>query len=147
MEVAGFGCDDELYILGDIIDRGIAIDKCMAWCVDHAVNATGSNIHFLLGNHEKMALPSFLGAWSCGVDPQASYMWSISGGYYTIDQMKKLDCDVVDAFQGIVEAAPTKFVVNIGGEDILLCHAGARKPKNGNWFNQSDDDLLWRGRE
>ena len=29
LETASFGDGDELYILGDIVDRGIDIDKCI----------------------------------------------------------------------------------------------------------------------
>lgn len=42
--------DDELYILGDVIDRGPKSPEMLRWCVE-----APANVHVLLGNHEDMA--------------------------------------------------------------------------------------------
>lgn len=43
--------NDNLYILGDIIDRGPQSAEMLIWAVDEAPD----NVHFLIGNHEDMA--------------------------------------------------------------------------------------------
>ena len=53
LEVINFNSTDELYILGDIIDRGPEIVKV----VDLVMSTP--NIHMILGNHEDM----FLNYW------------------------------------------------------------------------------------
>ena len=150
LEAAGFGDADELYILGDIIDRGIDIDKCIQWCVDNAANMPGSNVHLLLGNHEWMAKTSLVDSWSSRmVEHDSWYSWMICGGRPTFDQLDRLDDDVIDMFQIIIEAAPAAKIVNTDTDKILLCHAGIRAPhKNADgaeWLVQTEDDLLWIG--
>ena len=45
--------DDEVWFIGDIIDRGPDSDSCLKFAIDEAPK----NIHFLRGNHEDMAAP------------------------------------------------------------------------------------------
>lgn len=44
-----FGYDDELYILGDVIDRGPKSLECVKWIMEQ------DNILTLLGNHELLS--------------------------------------------------------------------------------------------
>ena len=36
-----FGDGDELYILGDLVDRGEQVGACVEWLVEHEANAEG----------------------------------------------------------------------------------------------------------
>ena len=49
-----FGYDDEMYILGDVIDRGPQSLECIKWIMEQ------DNILTLLGNHELLFLDNYL---------------------------------------------------------------------------------------
>ena len=52
---SGFSDNDELYVLGDVIDRnGDGGVEMMRWIMGQP------NVHFLLGNHEDMMLECYL---------------------------------------------------------------------------------------
>ena len=153
LELAGFDDEkDELYILGDIIDRGLEIAECIEWLVKNAANIEGSNVHFILGNHEEMALWSFVGRWSRRVVEESfMYNWLVNGGQATMDQIAKVDDEILDMFQIILEDAPKALAIKIGDEKIVMSHAGVRAPVNiedeAEWMVQSEDDLLWNARQ
>lgn len=143
---------DELYVLGDVVDRGPQVDQCVQWLVDNRANAKGSPIRFLMGNHEEMASWTFVGAWSCfQFDAVNRPSWEINGGTATIRQLKKLEPATVDAFQRIVIRAPKAATLRIDGNLVLLCHAGIRpaepESEDGEWLIQSAEDLMWIGTE
>lgn len=154
LERAGFSPEegDELYVLGDLLDRGPQIDRCVQWLVDANANSEGSHVHFIMGNHEEMATWAFVGAWSrFEFDKVNLPMWEINGGTETIEQLRRLDPSTVDAFQRLVTRAPKAATVRIGGELILLCHAGIRpaepESEEAEWLIQSEEDLMWIGLE
>ena len=143
---------DQLYVLGDLVDRGPQIDLCVRWLVENEANVQGSPIHFLMGNHEEMASWAFLGAWSRFVfDEVTRPSWELNGGAATVRQLKELEPSIVDAFQRIVEHAPKAVTLRFDGRLVLLCHAGIRpaepEAEAGEWLIQSAEDLMWIGAE
>ena len=150
-----FSDQDQLYILGDLIDRGPNVDKCVEWLVDHRANDPDSNVHFLMGNHEEMMSWALEGSWhKFRFDCLNRSMWEQNGGKQTIRQLKHNVAPTdIDAFQKIVENAPkgTTLAHPATGETILLSHAGIRpaEPESeyGEWLIQSEEDLMWIGRE
>ena len=81
---ANFNWDnDELYVLGDMIDRGPESAQALYWAVEEAP----SNVHFLLGNHEDMACRALTAIEN--ILSIESYIyedpWSWNGGYNTLD--------------------------------------------------------------
>ena len=54
IEKIEFGYDDEMYILGDVIDRGPQSLECVKWIMEQ------DNILTLMGNHELLFLDSYL---------------------------------------------------------------------------------------
>ena len=119
LEIAKFDWDnDELYILGDIIDRGPESAEALEWAIEEAP----SNIHFLLGNHEDMAYSALMMTRENGVsydffdDP-----WSWNGGSRTLE-----DCLKLRGYKWCHKAAewirelPLYYIV----DDKLLVHAG-----------------------
>ena len=151
LELAEFDpADDELYVLGDIVDRGKQIDLCAKWLVDNKANAEDSPIHFLMGNHEEMATWTFEGAWShFKLNDINLVPWEINGGRKTFEQLQKLDLEIVDAFQRIASKAPKAVKLHIDDRLILLCHAGIRpaepESEDAEWLIQAEEDLLWIG--
>lgn len=150
LELVRFGAEDELYILGDLVDRGPKIGACIEWLVAHDANAKDSNVHFILGNHEEMADWSFIAPWSdFHFDEVFKHDWCRNGGTKTIEQMRKLEPKTVNAFQRIVARAPKALGVDVGDEFVFMSHAGIRpaepESERGEWLIQADQDLLWIG--
>ncbi|MBQ7759002.1 metallophosphoesterase, partial [Anaerotignum sp.] len=54
IEKIEFGYDDEMYILGDVIDRGPQSLECVKWIMEQ------DNILTLIGNHELLFLDNYL---------------------------------------------------------------------------------------
>jgi len=54
MDKIGFDYDDELYILGDVIDRGSKSIECIKWIMDQ------DNVLTLLGNHELILYDTYI---------------------------------------------------------------------------------------
>lgn len=131
LSTVGFDwANDELYILGDILDRGPESAEMLVW----AVNAP-ENVHFLMGNHEDMALAvlkydlnayfnDFEREWEW---PSLSFdvrhqPWAWNGGPDTMDQL----CQITDAewrrYKLIpwLENLPLYYIVN----NWLFVHAG-----------------------
>ncbi|RAP50235.1 MAG: hypothetical protein BZ138_06845 [Methanosphaera sp. rholeuAM270] len=153
---ASFSPSDELYILGDVVDRGPKVAETIQWLVDHDANGENSNVHFLLGNHEQMMSWSFDGRWrDLTLDMDAASMWLGNGGHETIGQMALMQKDDIDKFQDIVEAAPHDAAIRIGSPDaplVVLSHAGLAPPEDKKdiadeqaWFEQGMADLIWNG--
>ena len=152
LSLAGFSRDDDLFILGDFIDRGPKIAHCIEWLVELRANEEGSPVHFLLGNHEELALWAFDGRWSnFQFDDVMLNPWLRNGGGETIDQMKGLSTETVDAFEKIVHRAEKAKAIRMNGDVILMSHAGIRPAEpdseEAEWLIQSAEDLLWIGSE
>ena len=150
LKLAGFTQNDHLFILGDFIDRGPKIGACIEWLVDARANEKGSRVHFLVGNHEELALWAFSGRWSrFEFDEVMLNPWLRNGGGETISQMRELKPETVDAFEQIVRRADKARAIRVNGEVILMCHAGIRpaepESEEAEWLIQSADDLLWIG--
>lgn len=110
---------DEMYILGDAIDRGPDGILCLQYIMSH------KNIHMILGNHEMIfhdALfnPSFIPHWM-----------ERNGGAPTIHAFmalnKKDQADIVD----FINSLPLSYIVTVGDETFTLCHAS-----NPTWFEE-----------
>ena len=54
MQQIGFSEEDELYILGDVIDRGTKSIECIKWIMEK------NNVLTLLGNHEVMLYDTYV---------------------------------------------------------------------------------------
>ena len=116
-------CDeDELYILGDILDKGPKSAEMLLWATEEA----GENIHFLMGNHEDMAKVVL------ERDPEGlccfryEDVWRYNGASETLDQIEektspKWRRDVLIPW---MESLKPYTFVNVGGKDFALVHAG-----------------------
>ena len=120
LQKAEFDWDnDELYVLGDIMDRGPHSAEMLYWAVEEAPDS----VHFLLGNHEDMAYTPLLEIIDeLGLDYCLSNSaWRWNGGYKTLR-----DCKDFYGIQWCHKAAswinqlPLYYIIN----DKLLVHAG-----------------------
>lgn len=77
LDLINFSADDQLYIIGDIIDRGSEGLTILQEIMDKG------NVHFILGNHEDM----MLGTLSQHSYPGARTMWKQNGGDKTYREL------------------------------------------------------------
>ena len=73
LDLINFSADDQLYIIGDVIDRGAEGVEILLEIIDKG------NIHLILGNHEDM----MLGTLSKDSFPETRRMWTENGGSKT----------------------------------------------------------------
>ena len=80
LEKINFTEDDELFILGDIIDRGPKSLELIRYIMEHR-----KNIHLIKGNHEAMMIDaSKEGFYSILYD---TTLWFHNGGFETFKQV------------------------------------------------------------
>lgn len=111
-----FNKDDELYILGDIFDRGDKPLEILEYIVRN------KNIHLLLGNHEEM----FLEAYENGFHDLQ--LWFMNGGattYYSL--IEKGEVYINETYK-YIKKLHTFHKLNYGYFSYLLCHAGIEIP-------------------
>lgn len=139
------GDEDEIWVLGDLVDRGPdpvgVIHTCRAL----------PNAHILMGNHEDMMLSFFHSPH----DLSLSFQWELNGGNTTKKGLSKLkESELIDIIDW-AESLPLGAHVNVNDRNYLLVHAGLR-PLNfsarSRWTDvtmdallryQFEEDLLW----
>lgn len=144
LDKIGFSGDDELWILGDIIDKGNEGGEMLRWAVDDAPD----NVHFLLGNHEDMAYTALK------VTGGKRYIWgdmpwSYNGGRDTLYQLEKTfdeDIDGTETTKWInekmlpwIESLPTYKYLEVNGRPFMLVHAGF----DPNMFDSVPEEDRW----
>ena len=143
---AGFGKDDFLYILGDVVDRnGDGGVETLQWLMYQ------TNVQLLLGNHEQMLLAcafvfdeiteGSIDSWDAEkIDILTRYQ--LDGGDVTLKAMQKLDTqqDILDYLRD----CPIFEAVSAGGKDYLLVHSGYENFAPDKKISAyTDDELLW----
>lgn len=122
LDKIGFSDDDELWILGDIIDRGAESAEMLVWAVDEAP----ANVHFLLGNHEDMAYSVI------ARDPEGLRMnpekdlWFSQHGVQTAKRLKEVTDAAWRASKLVawLENLELFHYLEVGGKPFMLVHAG-----------------------
>lgn len=114
-----FSKNDTLYILGDVIDRGSSSVEILEYIM------TQPNIHFILGNHEKMLLDSYYLNFSTYV--YETRLWFSNGGIATFEKFKILPEQKQERIIKFLEKAPIKEEINVNGQDFILVHASYDK--------------------
>lgn len=145
---AGFGKNDFLYILGDVVDRnGDGGVETLKWLLYQ------SNVQLILGNHEAMLLAcSFIfdelteeGINSLSeekLDMLACYY--ADGGEKTLTAMNWLSAETRGDILDYLRDCPLYECVSAGGKDYLLVHAGFENfDKNRKLSDYADDELIW----
>lgn len=122
LDLISLGKDDDLYVLGDIIDKGPQSAEMLMWATTEA----GNNIHFLLGNHEDMAYqvlsrnPKDMKCFRFGDD------WLNNCGAYTVEELRqKTDADWrQDVLLPWLENLKPYEIIDVNSKKIALVHAG-----------------------
>ncbi len=118
---------DDLYILGDVIDRG-----------KHGIDILSEimvtkNMHMVLGNHEYMMM-NVIGYPYTETDPelkrsveQRRSLWYSNGGKITHDEYNKLDDAYQRAIGKFLQSLPLSISVKVNGTRYILVHANWEK--------------------
>lgn len=112
LELISFTDQDELYILGDMFDRGTNPLGILDYVIDH------KNIILLKGNHEKF--------FQDYIETGNSCLWYYNGGYTTHEQIIQRGEEYQNALYKYIKNLPCYKVV----DNNLLAHASVYLPKN-----------------
>lgn len=129
LAVIGFSSKDELFVLGDVIDRGkggLDILKDMSM---------RPNVFPIMGNHEHMAefVLHMLNAeitsenYSNRISPEGLILmsdWLSSGGEVTLDDFHALPLDEREDILSYIEEFSPYDVLEVGGKTFVLVHGG-----------------------
>lgn len=148
LEMAAFGRDDELYILGDVVDRngdgGVSV---LLWLLEQ------TNVQLLLGNHEAMLLSvDFLldeitEDSVCAVTGEKLALLDTylqNGGGVTLRALRKLPRETQRDILDYLRECPLYEAVTAGGRDYVLVHAGFDHFRRDRKISDySGDELIW----
>lgn len=147
----GFSKQDQLYVLGDVIDRnGDGGIEMLRWIMRQ------HNVHFLQGNHEEMLLKcEFLFEEitddaidsMTGEELEAFLNWSSNGAAPTLRSLRALNKNEPEALREMLDFlafAPLYDVLTVNGKRYILTHAGLGHYEPGKeLYDYDTDDLLW----
>ena len=145
LDKAGFGDNDTLYILGDVIDRngdgGVGI---LFWLLDKP------NVRLILGNHEAMllscafALNEDFEENMTGKEADDYSIYTFNGGEVTLESLRALPGEMQKAILDYLRSRPLYETVTAGGRGFILVHAGFDNfDKSRPLSDYTDDELLW----
>lgn len=132
LELIKFSDEDELYILGDIFDRGDKVIEIIDYVLGH------KNIHLLKGNHEKFFEEYF--------ESGDASLWYYNGGETSLAGINQRGYEFEYQLYRYIRNLPIIKVV----DNFILVHAGLYLPKNYNELSleellelQEEDINLW----
>ncbi|MEG1141827.1 MAG: metallophosphoesterase [Clostridia bacterium] len=117
LELINFTEDDELYILGDVIDRNYGGIKILNYIKN------SNNIHLLSGNHEQLFV-TYLTEEDETMSKILLEDWIAVGGKVTIEELKEYTLDEVYNLLEWIDNLPYYIVI---GEYVLV-HGGFEMP-------------------
>lgn len=98
LEQIGFTEDDELYILGDVVDRGSKSIECIKWIMEQ------DNVLTLLGNHELMLYDGYINNREAWYQSLTEIRETLS-----IEEQKKIMNSFVCFFTAVLQLSGTKY--------------------------------------
>lgn len=108
--------EDQLFLLGDFVDRGKNVKELLNWIIEHLKR--GFQLFPLRGNHEEMMWQSHLKEY----DEQTLKLPSRKWGKKVIDNKRKILPEYVD----FIRTLPYYYILN----NFYLVHAGFDFSKN-----------------
>ena len=131
MKKIGFSENDELYIVGDIIDRGR--DNGLKLLMELKEMP---NVHVIAGNHEYVALMSLHYLMTTPITKDTSLseldeeklydllLWQNDGGQSTLDEFHRMSYEERLEVVDFLGELPLYAEVSCGGKEYVLVHAG-----------------------
>lgn len=125
-----FSNEDELYIIGDVIDRGPDPIKLIQYIMTH------DNIHLIMGNHEKMMLDELIHTdeeFNVDNNWYSFGCWKPNGGYVTYDKFKQLKKKDQEDILEFLKVLPLAAEVVTDDCNYILVHGGPSEDFKNNW--------------
>ena len=119
-----FNDEDELYILGDICDRGPSSAQIYLDIMKR------ENVHCIMGNHENMLLEYLPLVFRFLFDKDAKIisadyeLWSVNGGGTTCASFIEVGKEKMLEIYNFIRSFPLYRVVDVGNKRYFLVHAG-----------------------
>ena len=119
LELIKFADEDELYILGDIIDRGPNPLEIYDFIKDKP------NIHMLMGNHELMMMEYYDDKPRSWFNPREDdyRLWMQNGGKVTEDAINAREKDEQEQIKEFFKNLEYYKLLEVDGEKFILSHA------------------------
>lgn len=119
--------EDELYILGDIVDRGLDVAKCIKWVKE---NLDNKSVYMTLGNHDW--------EWKETVDniKKKRKLQNLEDTKDYCDEIlngsEMLNLEEFEYFYNLVSTLPLYYDIKVDDRRFILAHAGVniKKIKN-----------------
>ena len=126
--------EDQIYILGDTIDRGEEPIKCLKFAL------YSENVTLILGNHEKMMLD-----WVADPKSEAGDLWNYNSNLVTLRDLLSLPEGEIDELVLDLKRCSYLKVIRVNGMRYFLSHAGLdmTQPQ----FSLVSEDLVWSRHE
>lgn len=147
LEKVGFGDDDFMYILGDVIDRGPDGVKILKWLM------LQRNVELILGNHEAMMLAcDFLFdevtedsiSKLTGTKLNTYKVWASNSGQVTLNALSGVRQREIHYILEYLREAPLYETLTVNGRDFVLVHSGLGKfAKEKKLSAYTPTELLW----
>ena len=144
---AGFGDDDFLYVLGDVVDRGEDGVRYLLWLMEQ------KNVKMILGNHELMMRRcDFLFEEDAlermkKLDHQQRVklaIWMSNGAETTVRGLFDVPVKKRKEILDFLNQLPLYTSVRVGDREFLFTHSGLRDFHPSKTMDDYlDDDLLW----
>lgn len=115
LDTIGFSENDELYIIGDAIDRGPGGVKLLRHIM------ASPNMRMLMGNHEHMCVEYF----SEAPDAAAVRRWNRNRNYPTLKGFDEAGPEEKERVLGFMRALPAEKLLEVNGRRFRLVHGFA----------------------
>ncbi len=146
LKKVNFSKNDELYVLGDVIDRGSDGIRTIRWMM------VQPNVYLILGNHEAMLLAcSFLFGKTAknidnlvGTERSLYANWVSNSGHPTYEALSVLPDVAVNYILEYLREAPLYETLTVNGRDFVLVHGGLGNFRSEKKLSEyAITDLLW----
>lgn len=131
------GTSEEIYCVGDVIDRGEDPLGCVDICIEKGIKV-------VKGNHEDMAIDFFFkqGRYQEGI-------WISNGGIKTFNQINFLIKAELNAKKYIdwMLALPYYYKIDNEPENWIICHGGIKGKDIELQCKGAHPDILWRRKD
>ena len=131
---------DELYIIGDVIDRGNHPIKLLNYIRNQ------DNMTMIMGNHEKMMLDAISGPERNGIKRSGHNvnLWYRNGGSITDHQFMKLNKEEQEEILLFLKNLPLGLEITVGQKNYMLIHGGPTPNFVEEWnMRKLSEDVLW----
>ena len=138
LEKTGFGDHDELYMIGDAVDRGPESIRILQHIMDH------ENMDLIIGNHEFMMLNSLDpdGGEECA-GPDSDLWLYYNGGNMTFNEYSKLEpADRMSILLWLNRRYVIKTVA-VGGRKFCLTHSFYKPEFENKMYSEMEYDDVW----